>query len=433
MWKPTLVLFMLFCAGLMPAHAQTDDDACGLPYADRLDAMLESCPQVAPDTACLSDGVTFRQRAASDGFALDALDSVATGELTEVYTSPYGFAVLRPRAGFVEDAVTIVAYGDAQVDNLSAWPVDLRRVELTVGTEGALVRERPAGDVIEAYFFGDTAPVFARTADGAWLATAFTEDFPGWISSATVDIDDETLDTLWVLPPSAPLEPPFFAPFQSIALATAEGLLNCRRDGESGVLLQAPADQTAVMQVNGAILRFDGTLRLENTDVLTLDVLEGTLTLGDLTYAETERTVITFQDDGDVLRIRQTPLDYVWYLANAAPLDLLPRPVELAFNTEGLLTAFEPGTGFLTSMLVTDPCVVAWTASVNLRGGPGMDYPIRGAVLENFAASASARSADAEGVIWWRITEGAWISSENTIFGGDCDALPVVEPPEREP
>jgi len=115
--------------------------------------------------------------------------------------------------------------------------------------------------------------------------------------------------------------------------------------------------------------------------------------------------------------------------ARNTPLALLPRPINLPFSLVGVLQAFEPNTGFLQSLPADGQCVVAWSAAVNLRSGPGTQYPIRESSPAGFAAQPDARAVGLDGVLWWRLAEGIWVNSNGTAIAGVCGLLPVIDPP----
>jgi uncharacterized protein YgiM (DUF1202 family) len=313
-------------------------------------------------------------------------------------------------------------------------------LNVNIGRDGALVRQLPQadGEVIDAVYFGYIVPVVARTEDGAWLRVILSDDRAGWINAGTV-IDNPALDMLQTLTPDQVFAPPYVAPFQSINLSLIETLSDCHDTIPAGVLLQTPEleQNPTFIMVNGARIRFFGTILVQflpEDDLLTVDVLEGVTVLDDLQLEAGEQGRIGLDaDSGLYTRYPVAPRVAAWYRVNTAPLRALPRPVELPFNTEGLLTPFEPGRGFLGDVLVTDPCIIVWTDSVNIRSGPGIDYPVQAGALAYLSANAEARAEGTDGRVWWRFVPGAWMLADNTVFGGDCASLPFVQVEDTAP
>jgi hypothetical protein len=124
-----------------------------------------------------------------------------------------------------------------------------------------------------------------------------------------------------------------------------------------------------------------------------------------------------------------SPEDFFYTRLRNLPLSVLPREIELPFSTGGLITPFEPGTGFLNTIPADDACTVAWTVDVNLRAGPGTDYPIRQGIGGGYYGLPDARAVGTDGRLWWRLADGIWLAADNTAAAGACGALALVEAP----
>ena len=135
-----------------------------------------------------------------------------------------------------------------------------------------------------------------------------------------------------------------------------------------------------------------------------------------------------FGTEGDTMFF-DAPTDYNYVLARNLPLALLPRPIELPFSTGGLITPFEPGTGFLNTIPADAACTVAWTANVNLRAGPGTNYPIRQGIAGGYYALPDSRAVGTDGRLWWRLADAIWLAADNTAAAGACGSLPLVDTP----
>lgn len=65
--------------------------------------------------------------------------------------------------------------------------------------------------------------------------------------------------------------------------------------------------------------------------------------------------------------------------------------------------------------------------SANLRGGPGLTFPVRGALSVGDTVGADGQSEGSDGAIWYRLdTGGAWVRSDVVETTGGCNELPVV-------
>lgn len=326
----------------------------------------------------------------------------------------YSIAVMRVRVE-PDNVLTLVAFGDTTLENLSPQSAGFIAQDVEIGREGALIRAEPNTDsaTIGALNWGDTTRAIARTEDATWIYV----QAGGWINALSVE-DSAGLDQLQI---NDTPQPPFYAPMQNFRLLT--GIKDAPFDGapESGLLIQT--ENESVVAFLDHELRFDGTVHLQSAEGgLIISVLEGEATYAERELTAAEATVFDIETERTSL-----PMPYQYPDIRFTPLDLLPRELELTFSTGDLLIAFTPGTGYLTSMLPSDPCVVAWTVSVNLRSGPGTEYPVQEAILGNLSARVAARAVGTDGRVWWRIAEGIWLLADNTVFGGDCATVPYVE------
>lgn len=420
-------------------RAQGEDFTCRAELLNYLALMEELCEDLGRDAVCTNvpEAISTFEEIVVDNLTTAGIDSIDLPRFNPANGS-YGAVVFRPRANMVEGALTAVAFGDVNIENLGTSNVDFTGLEVEIGRDGAIVRAIPGlnGRRLGFLTWGDRAYIDGRTSDGQWLRIQFG-DQTGWIGSSTPDGDIPT-EVLLRLPPDPATDTAVYGPMQAMRVEMAIGNAGCGDALESGILFQTPSnmqDDYALININDGLIRFNGTI-LVRTDqppdgVLNVEVLEGDILLGesDIAFELGKRGQMRPDENGDMTLVYLLPLDYAWVRVVSSPLNLLPRPIEPPFNTFGLLEEFEPGTGFLTSMLVSEPCRVVWTVSVNLRAGPGTNYPVQAGVLENFAAFADARAMDDQDGMWWRLADGVWVAAENTVWGGNCATLPFVEAP----
>ena len=220
-----------------------------------------------------------------------------------------------------------------------------------------------------------------------------------------------------------------FAPMQTFNLHTGLEDSPCAGVPDSGLLIQTPNNISTNLVVNGAALNITGTLLLQTTSdsKTVLSVLEGEVLYADgKRLKPAERLEYGFQGDKVLYG---SPSEYDYANARHLPLVLLPHEFELPFALGGVIFPFTPGTGFLQTFAATSPCVAAWTADINLRGGPGTNYPIRRGVAGGFYGKPDARAVGSDGAVWWRLVDGVWIAADYTAAAGACGDLPLVSPP----
>lgn len=326
----------------------------------------------------------------------------------------YAIAIMNVRVE-ADNTLTMIPFGDTILENLSTQTIGFITQDIEIGREGAIIRAEPNTEsaAIGALTWGDSTRALARTPDATWI---YVQE-GGWIFALSAS-DLMGLDQLQI---NDDPQPPFYAPMQSFNLTT--GINDSPADGipESGLLIQTQTE--SIVAFRDEELRFDGTVHLQSAEGgLIISVLEGQATYAGRELNTAEATFLDFETGRASLAV-----PYQYADIQHAPLDLLPREVELPFSTGDLLIPFTPGTGYLTSMLPTDPCVVAWTVSVNLRSGPGTEYPVQEAILGNLSARVASRAIGSDGRIWWRIADSIWLLADNTVFGGDCATLPYME------
>jgi hypothetical protein len=104
-------------------------------------------------------------------------------------------------------------------------------------------------------------------------------------------------------------------------------------------------------------------------------------------------------------------------------------------QTEEALITVSPPLTFLPP--TNDPngacAVTPADQAINVRGGPGTNYPALGALLPNTSALVFGRSPDN---LWFQINTGSvigWVSAAVVVVSGNCAGVPVVQPPTLPP
>lgn len=424
------LLFFVFLLG-GTALARTVD--CAPVVQQTIEAVRKACVNLEPNHACYGSATVEVQprpnirlafAKSGDVVPLSALKSIST-TLYSADEDEWGMALLNIRADLLDGNLTAIAFGQTAVQNNSEAANEFVALEITIKEPtGANLRlePRPDADIVRGVYSGDRLQAIGRVADGSWIRIA-----DGWLS---VEVIRSTADLsqLQVLEPDSKITD-VFAPLQSIGLRTGLEDSPCSGMPDSGLLLQTPAGVSSRLQVNSADLNLSGTLLLQTTvdGKTVLSLLEGELLYDNgRTLEPAERMEYGFQ--GDTI-LYSTPIEYDYANARYLPLVLLPREFELPFALGGVIFPFTPGTGFLQTFTADSPCVAAWTADVNLRGGPGTNYPIRRGVTGGYYGNPDARAIGSDGAVWWRLGEGVWIAADSTFTAGACGTLPLVSPP----
>ena len=122
--------------------------------------------------------------------------------------------------------------------------------------------------------------------------------------------------------------------------------------------------------------------------------------------------------------------DYYYARIQELPFDLLPRAIDLPFSLGGLLQPYDINSDVMLQTKRDDPCIIAWTGGdINLRAGPGTEYPVRHGVPANFSAHPDGQGTGSDGALWWRLAKGIWVQSGVVVAAGACIELPIIPAP----
>ncbi len=424
-----ILFFLIITSGSV--FAQSVD--CAAIAQKAIEATRKVCTDIERNQACYGNAkVEIKPRAnvrlafakAGDVAPLASLETISTS-LFDADSKSWGLALLNIRADLLDGNLTALAFGQASIGNGSEASNDFVALEITVAEpKGANLRAEPKPDaaLVRGVYSGDRLQAIGRIADSSWIRIA-----DGWISKDVIRANTD-LSALQVLEPDSAISD-VYAPMQTFNLHTGLDDSPCAGAPDSGILIQTPGDVSTNLVVNGAALNVTGTLLLQTTadSKTVLSILEGEVFYADgKRLKPAERMEYGFQGDKVLYG---SPSEYDYANARYLPLVLFPREFELPFALGGVIFPFTPGTGFLQTFTADAPCVAAWTADVNLRGGPGTNYPIRRGVTGGFYGKPDARAIGSDGAVWWRLVDGVWIAADNTAVAGSCGTLPLVAPP----
>jgi hypothetical protein len=399
-------------------------ETCAVPYQTAVMETGAVCSESETNAVCYGSGAISAELNPSEEWEVGV--EVLSGDIRGLtLEDPASIAVGMFEWGAAE--VSMIAFGAVRLENTSGTPTDFTTSEVLAGRQGAELYGSPDETNESGVFitWGERMTAVGKRGD-EWIAVIYN-DVPGWVKLEALQGEIDNLNEIDSFPNS------LYAPFQRLRLFTEDPTLSeCfYQPAQGGILLQT--DQTVSLEINRLLIEFSGTLHIEaEIGEMRIAVLEGEATdNATFTIESRERIVRSLDEFAGDMGEESPPEPYNYRTSVYLPLDLLPREIDLPFSTAELLIPFEPGTGYLTSMALNDPCVVAWTTDVNLRRGPGTDYGLRQGIPANNSAYADARAVGTDGLVWWRLAEEVWLSSETTVFGGNCGTLPYIEVPSQ--
>lgn len=421
---------------LLHAAVLAQDLDCRAQVQEFINSAREMCSALDSNQVCYGntalevqprENVRIDFSEPGDMVDLSNLQSLASRPLN-MDAETWGLALMSVRGDMVNNAIPMIAFGEVTIQNESTASSDFIPLDVTVSyPKGANVRATPSqdGTLVKSLYAGDTVKAVGRLEDGSWIRL-----LDGWVS---VDLirSQADLSLLKVLEPDAEVTDDIYGAMQIFRFRSGYEDSTCAGAPDSGILVQTPDGvKNALLIVNGAPLTFTGTLYLQTTveGKTVVSQLEGELIYdeGNKKLETGERMAYGYQGETIVYLPSE---DYNYARTRYLPFQLLPREFELPFSLGGVIFPFTPGTGFLTTIAPDAQCTAAWSVDVNLRSGPGTDYPIRRGIPGGFYGRIDARAVGTDGQVWWRLAEGIWILANNTASGGNCADLPLIDAP----
>lgn len=435
-----LVWSILICLCVV-VSAQEDAAACAALLRTVLISTRLECDSPGGDQVCYgSSGLSADLLAgeperdfAIPGQRVEAAAVVALQSApVNIGEGEWGVASIRMRAEVGIQDAALVAFGEFTLENLNPGIV-IVEARIT-NSAGALARALPdaSADLIAPLAFGETIRLVGRLDNSSWLRLQLPDERAAWVSSALVTpLAGESFSELAVINPDEAARD-VYRPLQAFTLRTGRDDAPCAGTPESGLLLQTADAGSLRLLVNGFTITAEGALFLQAEDESALDiyVLNGraVVTLPDgAQVTVTAGNGLSLSDDED--SPESQPYDYT--RVEALPLELLPWSVLIAADWERVLIPATPDP--LAGLDSTSACTVAVVSDVNVRTGPGRAYPARGSMLANQSARPDGRAAGTDGRLWWRLTPGAWLSSDVVFAVGACHEVPLLDVLPRQP
>lgn len=95
---------------------------------------------------------------------------------------------------------------------------------------------------------------------------------------------------------------------------------------------------------------------------------------------------------------------------------------------------FNPANGVLAfelfergNLIGNVDCTIFTPNSINLREGPGTNFAVFAAATGGLTADVIGQTVGSDGVVWWKLPNGAWVRSDVVTEDGNCDDVPEME------
>ncbi len=409
-----------------------------------------ACFYLERNQACYGNGsanATFQNSDSDDAFA-KAGDIVPLNSVRTISTLPIDKGVsiinllLQASLNDTEaHSMAFLMFGDVSITNL----VD-NLPEISVTAKGTLnIRATPEsdGDIITQLALNKGLIANGRTADKKWLRVHVPDSQAlGWVAVEIVSAQ-QSVDVLTTVDPSTPV----FHPFQVMTLKSGDAAL-CDGNVAGGLLMQTPnVEQSVNLNMNGVDIQLAGTAYLNTFDsnYLTINVLDGSIQISDKDKAY-------FVPAGARVRV---PIDADTGLVNGAftnaepyindellglPLNNLPNRVKLidALNPDqitALQTAHQNEQEAAANVTTPQPspsCRYVTTGTATLWAGPGEFYEAINEIRADVWVYPILQITDANGQLWWQLSNSNWIHANSVRTIGDCPDIPVTDnvPPQ---
>lgn len=213
----------------------------------------------------------------------------------------------------LDSDVTMVVFGGAQVEAVSASPASLSAI--ATGKINLRAEPSTSGAIVGSLAYGEAVTVIARNEAGDWLRLDRNGE-TAWVFAnlVTVDGDKNTLPVGEAAPAGA-------SGVRLNSVSSCEDVVN------SGLLLQSPFDEVRQVNVNGLPVYFNGTVLLKSADsitrVLNID-FNSAVAVGSAGIEILSGGFMDIGTDGSASQLTA----YSLYDLIALPLDLLPLPVQ---------------------------------------------------------------------------------------------------------
>jgi hypothetical protein len=395
------------------------------------------CLNTERDTACYGSGSIQATLTSTEGnlsFAKPgdkiSAEALATLEATPPAADDWNAAMLRIRGNLpVADqrSITLFLFGDVSLQNqVEAVP----QINLTARANANL-RALPEAEaeIVERVAVNSVLSANGISEDGAWFrVTVPNTDISGWVSTEVV-LTNGDANSLHVVNADTPIR----SAFDEFLLETGMDDAPCDAAPPSGLLLQTPnREQEVTLKINGAVLRFAGTLFLQAQEQFTVNVLDGFAWVqsnGVERYVPAGARAVISQDAEP-----QTVEPYAYNDVQALPVMFLESrfavPQPLTPDDIETLTA-QANAPVIEATEEANPAEqcrrrVIW--GEYLYDGPGEDYEQLDFLEPRQRVYPIGQTTGEDGEIWWQLRpHGSWVQARGIESEGDCPIVPETD------
>lgn len=443
------VIFVLFSVSMKVA-AQA---APICPPAVLLDFARSSsaCFQLERNQACYGNGAvsaTFQDEAKAATF-VQAGDIAKLDQMRSISLSPsdedvaiVSLAVQASLSDTEASSVSFLLFGDASIEN----GIDYL-AEISATAKGTLtIRGTPEakGDILAQLAVNKGVVVNGRSADNKWLRVVIP-DSPayGWVAAELVSAQ-QSLDVLSVVDVSTPV----LNPFQVMTVKTADAGL-CDGKVAGGLLIQTPNVEDAVsMTINAVTVKLAGTAYITTMDSgsLTINILDGEAEVwrNDEMRFIPAGAKVNISTDAETNQATDAPSaaePYVITTFEGLPLNNLPNRVKVAEaltpeQIATLTTEHEKEPVMVIDQSTPEPsrvCRYFTTGTSTLRAGPGEFYEAINEIAANARVYPVLQIKDADGGVWWQLSNSNWIKARAVRQLGECAEIPITDVAPAQP
>lgn len=415
------------------------DDSCRAKVLLAMSRAGAACANLEPGQACAGNGAVLGSfqpgageltfGAPGDRVPLSTLRRVEVGGASDEWS----VALMQLRANLAESeqrSITLLAFGRVSFEDFLPPVPEI----VVTGTAVVYVRTTPddAADISAEYGLRDRLVANGRTDDDQWLRVMIPgTNQLGWVSRAVIT-PEASLATLTVVDENSP----FYRPFQVFTLSTGFDDALCPGAPESGILLQTPNSITfTTLSINAVTLRLAATafLQTQPDGTLVVSILDGQ---AEVDTGPTVRYIpagarVSIAPDGPPAQAE--PYDYERMAA--LPLNSLPYRFVLAEPPDQEAIDTLTAQHFLPTPTPLSPeqiegaqtCVRRMTENASLWAGPGMFYEVVNPIAAGTRVWPVLQATDAEGIMWWQLTNSNWVRASIVESTGNCEPVPIAE------
>lgn len=440
-------------------------------------ATEQVCASLNPGEACVGNGtVNATSSVPIDGFNfssggnrtqlvnIEELRLRTTGTANTVWTIVRSRILLNTTGE--DDAVNadMVVFGDVEIlDRGELTDSNAARPASVIANFGLNVRREPNTSGVVVYQLSPGEEIIATgiTADREWLRIQIPTRFAGtgWVYATYMEVEGgaESLPFVRQGDPPPNLTAPDFGPMQAFDFRSATTPQGCETTNlDSGILMQSPGGIPGAVRVliNEVELQLSGTafVQAQAGASLQVSVLEGQVTVIASGNAQTaragERATVPLSENLNPTGVPSLGTFNAGALAQL-PTRLLQRPVTLSGSGD---TAAQPQTPPQAEQPTLDQidevlneaaaqpaqpapagaCILSVPdgPAAQTRRGPDNAFGVLSRLLPGDQPQADGLTFGSGGVVWFRLVQGGWVSTELVVETENCLSLPAVDAPE---